>query len=94
MADVKRYLDLLAPYKFNVLHLHLTDDQGWRIEIKAWPRLAEYGGSTAVDGAPGGYYTQEQYADIVRYAASATSPSSPKSTCRATRTPRWLPTPD
>nr|AKC34128.1 Hex1 [uncultured Actinomycetales bacterium] len=69
VADVKRYLDLLAYYKFNVLHLHLTDDQGWRIEIKSWPRLAEYGGSTAVDGAPGGYYTQEQYADLARYAA-------------------------
>jgi hexosaminidase len=69
VADIQRYLDLLAYYKFNVLHLHLTDDQGWRIEIKSWPRLAEYGGSTAVGGASGGYYTQEQYADLVRYAA-------------------------
>jgi hexosaminidase len=52
----------------NVLHLHLSDDQGWRIEIKSWPNLATYGGSTQVDGGKGGYYTQVQYADIVKYA--------------------------
>ncbi|HZY42161.1 MAG TPA: beta-N-acetylhexosaminidase, partial [Anaerolineae bacterium] len=68
VADVKRYIDLLAYYKLNRFHLHLTDDQGWRIEIKSWPKLATYGGSTAVDGAPGGYYTQAEYADIVAYA--------------------------
>ncbi len=51
VEDVKRYIDLLALYKLNVLHLHLSDDQGWRIEIKSWPRLAEVGGSTAVGGA-------------------------------------------
>lgn len=68
VEDVKRYIDLLAAYKLNRLHLHLADDQGWRIEIKAWPRLAEHGGSTAVGGGPGGYYTQAQYAEIVRYA--------------------------
>ncbi|HCD99372.1 MAG TPA: beta-N-acetylhexosaminidase, partial [Flavobacteriaceae bacterium] len=37
IQEVKRYIDLLAYYKINILHLHLTDDQGWRIEIKKWP---------------------------------------------------------
>ncbi len=66
--DVKRFTDFLAYYKMNKLHLHLSDDQGWRIEIKSWPNLAIIGGSTQVGGGPGGYYTQEQYADIVQYA--------------------------
>ncbi|MEO0331342.1 MAG: beta-N-acetylhexosaminidase, partial [Bacteroidota bacterium] len=66
--DVKRYIDLIAYYKLNHLHLHLSDDQGWRIEIKSWPKLAEYGGSTQVGGGAGGHYTQEQYTDIVQYA--------------------------
>ena len=66
--DVKRYIDLLAYYKINVLHLHLSDDQGWRIEIKSWPNLTTHGGSTQVGGGDGGYYTQEQYKDIVKYA--------------------------
>jgi hexosaminidase len=68
--QVKLYIDEIAQYKINRLHLHLTDDQGWRIEIKSWPRLATYGGSTAVGGGPGGYYTQAQYRDLVAYAAS------------------------
>jgi hexosaminidase len=68
--DVKRFIDLMAYYKMNVMHLHLSDDQGWRIEIKAWPKLTSYGGSTQVDGGKGGFYTQEQYKDIVAYAAS------------------------
>lgn len=68
VEDVKRYIDFLAAYKMNVLHLHLSDDQGWRIEIKAWPNLALTGGKTEVGGGEGGYYTQEQYKDIVRYA--------------------------
>jgi len=67
--DVKRYIDLISTYKMNILHLHLTDDQGWRIEIKSRPQLTEVGGSTQVGGGKGGFYTQEQYADIVRYAA-------------------------
>jgi len=66
--DVKRLIDLLAGYKINTLHLHLSDDQGWRIEIKSWPRLTEIGGSTEVGGGEGGFYTQEQYSDIVEYA--------------------------
>ncbi|RJQ78683.1 beta-N-acetylhexosaminidase [Pseudonocardiaceae bacterium YIM PH 21723] len=68
--QVKLYIDQIAQYKINTLHLHLTDDQGWRIEIKSWPKLATIGGQTAVGGDPGGYYTQEQYRDIVAYAAS------------------------
>ena len=67
--EVKRYVDLMALHKLNRLHLHLADDQGWRIEIKSWPNLTTYGGSTEVDGGPGGFFTQEQYRDIVQYAA-------------------------
>jgi hexosaminidase len=69
-ADVKRHIDLMALYKLNRLHLHLADDQGWRIEIKSWPKLATVGGATQVGGGAGGYYTQAEYADIVAYAAS------------------------
>ncbi|MFJ7048013.1 beta-N-acetylhexosaminidase [Streptomyces sp. NPDC101112] len=68
--QVKRYVDQLALYKFNKLHLHLSDDQGWRIAIDSWPRLATYGGSTQVGGGPGGFYTKADYREIVRYAAS------------------------
>jgi hexosaminidase len=66
--EVKQYIDLLALYKINVLHLHLSDDQGWRIEIKSRPRLANVGGSSQVGGGPGGFYTQQDYQTIVRYA--------------------------
>ncbi len=66
--DVKQYIDYLVRYKMNALHLHLSDDQGWRIEIKSWPKLTSVGGSTAVGGGSGGYYTQEEYADLVQYA--------------------------
>jgi hexosaminidase len=51
-----------------MLHLHLSDDQGWRIEIKSWPELTKKGGSTEVDGGEGGFFTQEQFSDIVSYA--------------------------
>ncbi|MFJ5109767.1 beta-N-acetylhexosaminidase [Streptomyces sp. NPDC088551] len=68
--QVKLYIDQLALYKINKLHLHLSDDQGWRIAIDSWPRLATYGGSTQVGGGPGGYYTKAQYRDLVSYAAS------------------------
>ena len=69
-SDVKRFIDLMALYKLNRLHLHLSDDQGWRIEIKSWPKLTTVGGPMAIGGARGGFYTQEQYADIVAYAKS------------------------
>ncbi|WP_413799414.1 beta-N-acetylhexosaminidase [Streptomyces iranensis] len=68
--QVKRYIDQLALYKINKLHLHLSDDQGWRIAIDSWPKLASHGGSTQVGGGPGGYYTKDDYREIVRYAAS------------------------
>jgi len=70
VGDVKAVIDYLALYKMNMLHLHLSDDQGWRIEIKSWPNLALHGGSTQVGGGMGGFYTQEQYSDIVSYAQS------------------------
>lgn len=70
VEDVKDYIDKIAYYKMNVLHLHLSDDQGWRIEIKSWPKLTEVGGQTQVGGGGGGFYTQEQFKDIVEYAAA------------------------
>ena len=69
VEDVKKYLEVLAYYKMNFLHLHLTDDQGWRLEIKSWPKLTEVGGQTEVGGGPGGFYTQEEYRDLVEYAS-------------------------
>ncbi len=69
VRDVKRFVDLMALYKLNRLHLHLSDDQGWRIAIARWPRLATHGGSTEVGGGKGGWYTQRQFEEIVRYAA-------------------------
>lgn len=70
VAEVRRFIDLVAQYKVNVLHLHLSDDQAWRLEIRRWPRLTTHGGSTQVGGGPGGFYTQEQYRDLVAYAAA------------------------
>ena len=67
--EVKQFIDLLALHKMNRLHLHLADDQGWRIEISKWPDLTARGGQTEVGGTPGGFYTQAQYADLVAYAA-------------------------
>ncbi len=67
--DVKQVIDYLAFYKINTFHIHLSDDQGWRIEIKSWPNLTVHGGSTQVGGGKGGFYTQEQYSDIVKFAA-------------------------
>jgi len=69
VEDVKKYIDVLAYYKMNYLHLHLSDDQGWRLEIKSWPKLTEIGGSTEVGGGKGGFYTQKEYAEIVNYAS-------------------------
>ena len=70
VAQIERYIDEVALYKINYLHLHLSDDQGWRIAINSWPNLAVYGGSTEVGGGPGGYYTQADYSAIVAYAQS------------------------
>jgi hexosaminidase len=69
IETVKRVIDYLAFFKMNVLHLHLSDDQGWRIEIEAWPNLTKHGGSTQVGGGEGGYYTKDEYKEIIQYAA-------------------------
>ncbi|XLS29849.1 family 20 glycosylhydrolase [Flavobacteriaceae bacterium M23B6Z8] len=69
VAEVKQYIRMLAAYKINVLHLHLTDDQGWRIEIDAYPELTKTGGQTEVGGGQGGYYTKADYKEIVNFAA-------------------------
>jgi hexosaminidase len=66
--EVERWIDLAARYKLNRVHLHLTDDQGWRIEIKSRPNLTTVGGASAVGGAPGGFYTQDELAAMVSYA--------------------------
>ena len=68
IKEVKQYIDLLALYKINFLHLHLSDHQGWRIEIKSWPKLTIYGGQTEVGVGAGGFYTQEDYKGLVAYA--------------------------
>ena len=79
VAFVKKYIDLLAMHNMNVFHWHLTDDQGWRLEIKRWPKLTTVGSqrsgtvigtnSDLDDHVPyGGYYTQEEARDIVAYA--------------------------
>ena len=82
VAEVKRFIDIAAIHKMNVFHWHLTDDQGWRVEIKKYPNLVKVGSkrketiigrnsiSNTYDGTPhGGYYTQEEIKDIVKYAA-------------------------
>jgi hexosaminidase len=69
LDEVKRYIDLLALYKVNRFHLHLSDDQGWRIQIDSWPDLTRIGGSSEVGGGPGGYFTKADYSEIVEYAA-------------------------
>lgn len=68
VAEVKKVIDYLAAYKMNRFHIHLADDQGWRIEIKSWPNLTAHGGKTEVGGGVGGFFTQEQYSEIVKYA--------------------------
>ena len=81
VAQMKKILNLMTLHKLNTLHWHLTDDQGWRIEIKKYPRLTEYGSirkQTMIrkewghyDGVPyGGYYTQDEIRDVVAYAAA------------------------
>ncbi|WLS48745.1 beta-N-acetylhexosaminidase [Micromonospora profundi] len=69
VEDVLRVIDHLARYKLNHLHLHLTDDQGWRIAVDSRPKLTTVGGATEVGDGPGGFYTKADYARIVSYAA-------------------------
>ena len=68
--EVKRHIDLISYYKINHLHIHLSDDQGWRIEIKSWPKLTEKGSLTEVGGEKGGFFSQDEYKEIVSYAAT------------------------
>ncbi len=83
VSFIKRYIDQMARYKFNQFHWHLTDDQGWRIEIKKYPKLTQVGANRretivghyeeydpqVFDGKPyGGYYTQDEIREVVRYA--------------------------
>jgi hexosaminidase len=68
-ADIERVVDLMAGYKLSVLHLHLSDDQGWRIRIDAHPELTDVGAATEVGGTPGGFLTQDEYRGLVAYAA-------------------------
>jgi len=70
VADVERFVDLLSRYKMNVLHWHLTEDQGWRIAIRRYPRLTTVGAwRTEADGSRyGGFYTQQQVREVVAYA--------------------------
>ncbi|MFT4178436.1 MAG: family 20 glycosylhydrolase [Thermomonas sp.] len=79
--EVKRVLDMMAMHKLNTFHWHLTDDQGWRVEIKRYPRLTQVGGCRIPSGDAGklpltgaprlycGYYTQGQIREVVQYAA-------------------------
>lgn len=67
--EVRRVIDMLDLYKLNVLHLHLTDDQGWRVEVPSRPNLTEVGAAGAIGDRPGGYYTQAELAELVAYAA-------------------------
>ena len=80
LDDIKQFIDLLAFYKYNTFHWHLTEDQGWRIEIKKYPRLTEVGAyrqetvlpktRDQYDGVPyGGFYTQDEIRAVVAYAA-------------------------
>ncbi|GAA1838049.1 beta-N-acetylhexosaminidase [Agromyces salentinus] len=69
VEDVLEHIDRIALLKLNVLHLHLTDDQGWRIRVDSWPELTVAGAATSVGGDGGGFYTKEDYRRIVEYAA-------------------------
>lgn len=67
---LKRYIDLMAHHKLNKLQLHLIDDSGWRLEIKQYPRLTEVGAwAGPVENRLGGFYTQDEMREIIRYAA-------------------------
>lgn len=68
--DLCRYLDAIALLKINHLHLHLTDDQGWRLEILSHPELTRRGATTQVGGGGGGFLTQDDYRRVVAHAAS------------------------
>ena len=64
--EVKEFIDWIAYYKFKTFHMHLTDDQGWRLEIKSWPKLTEIGGATENYNRPSGFYTQADFKEIIQ----------------------------
>ncbi len=82
----------MAHYKLNTLHLHLTDDQGWRLHVPSRPQLSRLSSETSVNGDPGGFYTPSDYATSSTTPPHAGSSSSPRSTSRVTSTPRRMPT--
>lgn len=67
---LKKHVDRMALYKMNRLHLHLSDDQGWRIEIKSKPKLTEIGSKGSTEGGNTGFLTQEEYIELQDYAAA------------------------
>ena len=67
---LKEHVDRMSLYKLNRLHLHLTDDQGWRIEIKSRPKLTEIGGNSSVKEGNSGFLTQEEYRELQAYASA------------------------
>lgn len=70
LTYLKQHIDRMALFKLNRFHIHLTDDQGWRLEIKAFPALTDIGGQTQVGGQTGKfYYTQEEMKGLIKYAA-------------------------
>ena len=66
--EVQRVIDLASRYKLNRVHLHLTDDQGWRIHIDSWPDLTAIGSMMDASGGAGGFYSKDDFREIVRYA--------------------------
>lgn len=68
--EVERFIDATSALKFNRLHLHLTDDQGWRVHIDAWPLLTEKASTSAAGGDRGGFYSKDDYRRIVAHAAA------------------------
>ncbi len=70
VATVKSVIDRASALKLNALHLHLSDDHGWRLQLDSRPELAELASDTAVGGDAGGYYTKADYAELVAYAAA------------------------
>lgn len=70
VEQVQAVIDLAQHFQLNYLHIHLSDDQGWRLEIPGWPQLTERSGATAVGDSPGGYYTCAQWEQLRHYAAA------------------------
>ena len=68
--SIKLLMDWMSDYKMNVLHLHLSDDQGWRIHIDKWPELTATGAQTEVGGTPGGFLSKKDFVGLVQYAAA------------------------